>query len=472
MASTDISQLVAASRRWLAGGEASGAGGLAEGHSGREAQLRMLAEAAQLRQIVLRPVPPADLTPGEPLPALALPLLPEAARPLFRRLIKRSNERAPTELLISFMVARGVMAHPFDWLPPKDVTGFPPEYHPLAAWQAGAGDMGVPSPLSAETWEDYLPAARKMAFADLRRADPAGGRALLEAHSARVAAEERDDLVRLLAIGLHADDQSLLETLLTDRSGKVKSTAKHLLARLGVVTGGEAAEELAGYFDASKGFLRRKLTVSLKTKLNDVQRRTLFELLAAVPVPAFAAALEIDEVELATALDLGRSDMVGPLVSAFAQSASDEAFATLWARVSEAGLATVPHLDPALPRLSKAEVMSAVERLLNSGVYHRLDDLARLSGPALPAPLSAALLRSARLSGLIEEARNALIPDVKDYVRQAALTHLAAEIRVAGCLLTAPDASTLRERLTNGIYHPADPALDPLNFNIALEGIA
>ena len=469
MPPVEIDALVAASRRWMAGGEAPETGVLSVGQTGREAQLRMLAEAAQLRQIALRPTAPTNLAPAAALPDLDLPLLPDAARPLFRRLIKLTNERSHAELVTGLMAKRGVMAHPFDWLPPKDPTGFPPEYHALAAWQAGA-DEAMPSALTAETWDDFLPAARRAAFADLRAQDPASARALLEANVTGVAADERDELVRQMSVGLSPDDQPFLEALLGDRSGKVKASATRLLARLGVVTGGEAATDLAAYFDASKGFLRRKLTVAVKGKLNQVQRNTLIDLLGAVPAPAFAAALDLSETDLADALDLGNTDLVGPFIASFAQSAGDRAFAALWARVVEAGLATVPHIEPALARLTRDEVFAAAEVLLRKGVYHSLADVARLTGPALPATTSSALLGSPRLKDQIEEARNALIPDAKPYVRQAALGSLAHELRVAGCLLTAGDAAALRDKLSPAIYHAADPALDPLHFNIALEG--
>jgi Family of unknown function (DUF5691) len=470
MPQAEATALEAARRRWLAGGEAPVAGALAQGQTGAEAQLRMLAEAAQLRQIALAPEPPSARQPADPLPACALPLLDETLRPLFRRLIKLSSDRAHAALLTGFMATRGVMAHPFDWLPPKDAEGFPPVYFPLAAWVAGQGAQVLPATISPETWDDYTPAARRLAFALFRKSDAGGARALLEAKVQAVAADERLGLVACLATGLDPADRTFLESLLGDRSGKVKDLARSLLARLGFSDTDEDARELAAFFETSKSFLRRKVTVSLKAKLNDVQRRRVAELFDLVPIGALAAALGQSESELAATLDLSDQGFTRLILPAIAASAGDTGFRAFLARAKEAGHLGLETLLILSPRMTAESLAAEVQSLIERGAVSAIEPLAALLGPSLPPSVSRALAGSGYMKTLIQDAKAALGADGKDHAKQAALTRLKDALRLMGCLMQRADALALHGRIAGPIFHPADPALDPLNFNIALEG--
>ncbi|MEO0915221.1 MAG: DUF5691 domain-containing protein, partial [Pseudomonadota bacterium] len=186
------------------------------------------------------------------------------------------------------------MAHPFDWLPPKDVEGFPDIYIPLAAWAAEAEETEATT-LTEESWDAHFPAERRAAMEALRRTDPDTARTLLEAKAAGLPAEERHRLIQTLATGLSEADQPFLETLAaSDRSGKVKATATRLLARLGVAGDGEAAAELAAFLEiTSTGLLRRKPLLAFRKKLNDVQQNRAQTLFGSVPLAQLAIALDL-----------------------------------------------------------------------------------------------------------------------------------------------------------------------------------
>ena len=109
--------LMAARSRWMIGGEGAAADHpLVAGASGVEADLRLLALAGQYQRFVQPPQPPVlNLRPD--LPTLALPFLPDALRPLSRRLLQDKADRAQLWLAI-FASRRGYVLHPADWMPP------------------------------------------------------------------------------------------------------------------------------------------------------------------------------------------------------------------------------------------------------------------------------------------------------------------------------------------------------------------
>ena len=81
-------------------------------------------------------------------------------------------------------------------------------------------------------WEEGGFDTRCRAVAEQRRRDPALARAWLEAALPQEKAERRQVLVEILAIGLAAEDETLLESLLDDRSQAVRQAAAGLLAHL------------------------------------------------------------------------------------------------------------------------------------------------------------------------------------------------------------------------------------------------
>ncbi|TKB29139.1 MAG: hypothetical protein E5W81_34370, partial [Mesorhizobium sp.] len=76
--------------------------------------------------------------------------------------------------------------------------------------------------LTAENWDEFYLAARRLALADMRRTDPTSARMLIEAKASGEPAEVRLALVELMRFGLSAEDAPFLKSLSADRSGKVR----------------------------------------------------------------------------------------------------------------------------------------------------------------------------------------------------------------------------------------------------------
>lgn len=81
-------------------------------------------------------------------------------------------------------------------------------------------------------WEEGTSAERLATLRQVRRYDPARGRAMLEAAWKGEMADFRAEAVKALATGLAPDDEPFLEGALDDRSQHVRAEAAQLLARL------------------------------------------------------------------------------------------------------------------------------------------------------------------------------------------------------------------------------------------------
>ena len=57
------------------------------------------------------------------VPALALPTVPEAMRPLVRRILAAFKETQRKTELLDFLAARGWTTHPAEWMPAAERRG-------------------------------------------------------------------------------------------------------------------------------------------------------------------------------------------------------------------------------------------------------------------------------------------------------------------------------------------------------------
>ena len=253
-----------------------------------EQERRLLAIAAQALDVALRPAAPKTLKRRPPLPVLALPMLPERLRPLLRAALKYAADVRLKTRVATLVANRGFVLHPMDWMPAASYQESPEVYAPWVDWQAGADGerQSRREQLTAETWDDFYPAARRTALVDLRRTMPALARTLIETKGASEPAEVRLALIELMRFGLGADDVPFLKSLSADRSGKVREMAGRLLARLGErgnpTEGGteDPTAELAAFIEEGKsGFIRRRATyapVKLKSPAQQARRAELF----------------------------------------------------------------------------------------------------------------------------------------------------------------------------------------------------
>lgn len=429
-----------------------------------EAELRLLALSGQFLAVAVTVEVPATLRDLPDIPLLDLPTLPEALRPFLRRLLATAREARSRAELLHFLAARGWTAHPGDWMPAAGDEEVPDIYAPWRDWaemaaSPGAARQSADDGLSAESWEEYRPAARKAALADLRRQKPAEARALLEAKLANEGAETRLGLLGLLAAQLSEADIPFLEGIASaDRAPKVKALASSLLARLGhASTAGEDAAELAGFFSLQKtDSLPRSITLqaqALKTPAQRQRRAALFE---SVDIASFAGVLGLTPEALVAAWrwDVDRpADMA--LIALVARTGTDAEVALTAEAVSDGDASGLHGLALLVPRLTPARRSGLAARLLQSrecrfemartigGVGTRLDD-------PMAAPAGATLL----------VALNAEDAKPSDHL---------AELHALGLIASRAGAQRALERLTAAGLLQGDPPLDMLRLNAALE---
>ena len=460
--------LAGAQSRWMIGGEAAAADhALMAGQSAVEANLRLLAVAGQYRRIVEPPAPPA-LNVRADLPVPGLPLLPDALRPMARRLLQDKADRAQV-WLATFVARRGHILHPADWMPPPGAD-LPEVYRPLQQWQDG--QTGATRALSAETWLDLSRPERLSQFVALRKTDPAQACALLSEHLAPCPADERLALVEALSVGVSERDAELLTSLLGDRSEKVRKAAAHLLARLGIAGSDPLAAELATMFEVTtKGLIRRQKIVRINPNTKAGQMRTLLSNLPEVSLQGLAQALGLDGSDFVAlwSAETAPEPVQLALTAMVARTGTEADVAALWDKLRDQPDIAAACLPTLYDRLGAAGQQEALLwRIARSGLAASPDVLT-LMGPAVPRPISSALTADrTSLNDLVRLARDP-VPETSAAARAEAqrLTHI---LSVLGLLLAADDAALVLQTVAAAGVHPADPMLDRLNFNAALKG--
>jgi hypothetical protein len=222
--------------RWTMGSAAAPAAAIWSGELGTEpaeAELRLLALSGQFLGVAVTAEPPAAPRVLLDIPVLALPTVPETQRPVARRILAAAKETRRKAELLAFLAARGRTVHPADWMPTADDEDVPDVYAAWRDWAEIAASNNatrgqtkdrLKDRLSAENWDDFWPAARRVALSELRRCDPAAARLLLEPKFAGENAEARLRLLSLLAVGLSEADLPFLETIATsDRARSSRS---------------------------------------------------------------------------------------------------------------------------------------------------------------------------------------------------------------------------------------------------------
>ena len=221
--------------------------------SGEATECAMVALAGHASAVMFRPAPPSPIEPRPLLPALALPIVPDAVRPRLRRVLARKSAAALEQQLVELVAARGFSMHPADWMPSSRDDWAPDLYAPWLDWISGE-DKGEPaSELTIETYDQWSWAERRVELAALRRRDPAMARAIVAAKAASEPAELRLKLIDILEASLLTEDGDFLASLANDRSDRVRALASAYLARIGWQTDVDAlATELAEMVEVQK----------------------------------------------------------------------------------------------------------------------------------------------------------------------------------------------------------------------------
>ncbi|MEM7425964.1 MAG: DUF5691 domain-containing protein [Pseudomonadota bacterium] len=436
-----------------------------------ESELRLVALVGQALQLALDPVPAQDLVAMTDVPRLAYPVLPDQARPRFRRLFEAArSDRWQESTLLRFVAARGYVAHPADWMPSPRDEDVPEVYLPWLGWQA-AQDTGrmsehEPVALTAENWDYFTPAERRAELSALRRSDPSAAGSLIEAKAPDLPAEQRLRLVELLAENLSAEDADFLKSLLADRSGKVKTLAAAFLARLGQgVDAGELETELAGFLKlGKKGLLSRKLKVSANKLKTDAQRRRRAELFEQVALQGLSRALNVSEGDFLEAWAFNDAQATASLCAMVAVTGSDACAHRFAGLLVENGLSgQVPvvaeRLEPADRASLAAAIVGTTEADLTDAVLCAGDRLGELQG--------AEIMRSPAVQEL-GRAVEKFSAEESSAGRTRRENAVAIDLYALGLLADAPAASGLLREMTDAGLMAIDPKLEMLRFNESL----
>ncbi|UVK38439.1 hypothetical protein LHFGNBLO_005602 [Mesorhizobium sp. AR10] len=348
---------------------------IAGGASPDEQERRLLAIAAQALDIGLRPAAPKVLKRRPPLPRLGLPLLPERLRPLLRAALKNAADARRKTRIATLVASRGNVLHPLDWMPSVSDQNSPDVYAPWIDWQASVeGQKLAPQEqLTVQNWDDFYPAARRMALAEMRRRDPAAARSLIEAKAPGEPAEVRLALIELMHFGLTPEDAPLLKSLATDRSGKVQELAGRLLARLGehgrAGDGGadDPVAELAAFISEGKsGFIRRRTTYTPAKLKSSAQESRRVDLFASCYLVDLAACFGKTEADFIGAWQFGVDDKADlSLVRMVAVSGSDATVALLADTLTAEGGKPALFVFHLMLRLDSGRKRTLIRQMLN-----------------------------------------------------------------------------------------------------------
>ena len=449
--------------RWTMGGQAAALvprawKNVVGGGDPSEQELRLLALTGHYLGLCVVPTPASALVAVADIPALALPVLPDALATLARRCLKALRESGGQRNLIHLLAARGYVIHPADWMPSRNDDAVPDAYAPWRDWaeaQATQGGTGQDAhdELTEANWHDWWPAARRIALTSLRARDPAGATALLTAKAAGESADARLRLIECLFVGLTDNDIPYLESLGQDRAPKIKALAASMLARLGRESGTQDdAAELAGFFEfQTKGLLRRTRILVPKPIKTPAQRSRRDALFAQVNFAGFASALGISDDDLAAHWSFGSDASADQGMGKMAErTASTRNIEALCTRLMREDTLYVPLLLTIRSRLDMGQRNGFARRILTARGGSFAMAL-QLAGPG------------AELDGLIDS-----VPGKALIATCATDTNVNIEVQALALIATQTAARGALELFSKSGLMGSDPRLDLLQLNAAL----
>lgn len=440
---------------------------LAAETSGATSEPGLAAFAGRALEVLFRPEPPPDLEVRPLLPAIASPIVPEAQRSRVRRLLAARSPAAPFEQVVRLLAARGYVVHPADWMPSGGDDRTPEIYAPWIAW-VEADTRESPATLTADNWDDWSWAERKTALAALRRRDPAAARDLIAARAGSEAADRRLSLLRILELRLGDDDLEVVDRFSADRSDRVRLAAARLSARLGRGEADpETTRELAEMVRVqTTGLLTRRTRLVFPELKTAAQRARRLELMRSVPFTALVAALETTAAALLEAAPHGGPAELAALVQCIAETGTADACERLLELLLEAGEGGEGWLSPLADRVPEARRRGALASVVGHG-SPSLEEAVAFAGPALGGLPLEAVSQAAAWTALRGSLRDAREGDAA--ARAAAEAHLGVVLPRLALLVDRPAAQAVLDLCTGEGLPSADPRLDLLHLNAALE---
>jgi hypothetical protein len=358
-------------------------------------------------------------------------IVPEAARPLMRRLVGKDGSASDVAALalVDSCHRLRLRPHPFD-LPRLDA--FVKQHGDrlgayASAWAARGdkadetrGDYFDADAIDADNWTTARPAARAAFIAALRAHDAERARGLVEASFAHEPAPIRARLIGALAPGLSPADVPFLESLAKDRAPTVREQAQQLLKRIPGTPAAEGRlrELVARSKVAVGGLLRRRKSLALDLPANlgaaDAGRRWAVDEYAGIGLDAMAGAFGLAVADMIEAA----SDDAALTALCARQATLERRFDVLAAITHDAPDAWIDATgtedavdvldDQTCSRWCEAAILPQHWSALPSG-----HDLARLYGllrRPLPQPQAFALLQSAAFAKIASAAPGAIDP--------------------------------------------------------------
>jgi hypothetical protein len=436
--------------------------------AGKRGEAALAALTAHATSVLFRTAPSAPVEPRPLLPTLALPVMAEALRPRFRRILSAKSALPIERPLIDLVAARGYSVHPADWLPSPGDDWVPDIYAPWLDWvRAETRTKGEQSALAVENYERWAWAERQVALAHLRNADPAAALSIIAAKAASEPAERRLRLLEILETKLSEADVPFLESLANDRSERVRAITQAYLARLGRSSDtGDLAAELAEMVTIGKvGLINRRSRLvirPLKTPAQTARRHELFRLVSAA---ALARALGTSELQLMEAPPDGNADGIEGFAQMVAATGSDAALHALFNIMLADAASPVSPLRVLAPRLSTNERQALMPQIMARDTQD-LQTTLTITGRDLGAVPVSALLAAPAYAALSELLGK--VGDGADGQRAHINSALAVMLNRVALLLDAPGAADMAARVTQQGLSPADPKLELLRLNAAL----
>lgn len=449
--------------RWTMGGQAAGVAPLpwkeAVGSTDPvEAELRLLALSGQYLGLLVAPTPATALNPIADIPELDILLLPAEHASLVRRCLRALSDGGQKRDLIHFLAARGYAVHPADWMPSRHDDAVPDAYAPWRDWaeaqviQSSAA-QNVDGELTEANWDQWWPAARRIALAELRDRDPARAVAVLAAKAGGEGADARLKLIECLMKGLSLSDIPYLESLASDRAPKIKALAASLLARLGqgTATGADAAE-LAGFFEfQTKGLLRRTRVLVPHIIKTPAQRSRRAALFSQVDCMSFAGALDLEADALIALWPFGSDAQADHgFATMIEQSAPASIVNAMQARLMDDVTMDVPVILAIRPRLDAVQREGFARRVCQAN-QGNFQTVLLIAGAGLDMD---ALIDTQPGKMLIAAAK--------------AGTDITSELAALALIASQAAAREAFDRLIKSGLMASDPRLDLLRLNAAL----
>ena len=434
-----------------------------------EDELALIALAGHASDVLTQRAPGTALIDRPLLPHLNAPFVPESLRGRFRRLLARPQNLPSLErYLIAFISARGLAAHPADWMPDAKDDWAPDLYAPWLDWIRADTRAAAPSDdeISSENYELWSWTERRRALAALRARDPAAALAIIAAKAGAEPAERRVRLIELMQVRLSETDAEFLETLAKDRSDRVRALSRGFLARLGRAGDTAAlAAELAEMMSLEKvGLINRRMRLRMAALKTGAQHQRRHELMQIVSLGALANALGATELQLVEAPEW-QLEEVHAFSAMTAETGSDEAVRTLLTNLMRECETPLGALLPLTARLNTAERVAMLPGLmqLDGPVPEATLEIAGDSIGALPLSALAASPAGSAIRANVEAAAG-----TDDNLRRNAVPILEQILPRVGLLLDQAGARALLAQIKSWGLSPAEPVLDMLHFNAAL----